>query len=217
MTMDQHHHPDDELLAAFAAGEDEGSLATHVDACDRCTALVADLTSLRAALATLPDVATSRPLRFLPSVPASPPPRGFGTIVRRLLAPAMAAGAALVLVGSVGMAASGPLAGASEAGAGGDTQRDNMYATTAAASAASQEGAPALGVAGSSDPLEDRGAEAPTAEPAPAAADQLLANDAPATPWLAITIAGAVLLAAALILRWTVVPRAPDPPAYPGA
>ena len=65
--MDQLQHPDDELLAAFADGEETGA-ATHVDTCDRCAALVHDLGMLRTSLADLPDIAPHRPLRYLPEV-----------------------------------------------------------------------------------------------------------------------------------------------------
>ena len=233
MTMDhQPPHPDDERLAAFASGDGEVSLAAHVDTCDRCTALVADLASLRASLAALPDLVPSRPLRYLPPVAAAPAAGGFPILVRRLFAPAMTAGAALVLMGSVGMAASGSVAGpastGAEGGAGAAAVPDYAAEDAAPSAAAASEVAEsfstlrggaspaALGDGGAVDSLAP-GAAGRDDDAGDGAGADLLADTSPSTPWLAITIAGAVLLAAALILRWTIVPRAPYPPTYPGA
>ena len=220
--MDHLQHPDDKLLAAFADGE-ALEAAAHVDTCDRCAALVRDLRMLRASLSDLPDIAPSRPLRFLPPVEATPAlTSGFGMLVRRLFAPAMVAGAALVLVGSVGMAASPgvPTAAGGDAAARGDDTRGG------AAAAAPSDGGESYVTARASE-LTDAGdgtAQPEVAGATPDALDsahgaaQLRALEpSPATPWLPITIAGAVLLIVTMILRWTVVPRAPDPPLYPGA
>ena len=221
--MDQQLHPDDELLAAFADGEERGA-AAHVDTCDRCAALVRDLRMLRASLSDLPDIAPSRPLRFLPPVEApAAPGGGFGMLVRRLFAPAMVAGAALVLVGSVGMAATpGGLAPTSAGGAAaGEDSRGGV------AEAAPSDGGSESYVTARASSLTDAGngpAQPGVASATPAAqessdrAGMLGALDGPAaTPWLPITVIGAILLIVTMILRWTVVPRAPDPPLYPGA
>jgi hypothetical protein len=104
------NHPDDERLAALA-GQDpdaiaDGEVSSHVTSCDRCAALVDELGALRAALAELPDVVPSRPLRLLPTLepePASAADR-LGGWARRFFAPVLASGAALALVGAIGTA-----------------------------------------------------------------------------------------------------------------
>ena len=77
MTMLHPVHPDDERLAALAGDDPEatgdGPLAEHLAGCERCAGLVADLRSLRAGLAELPDLRPSRPIQLLPPVPAAPP------------------------------------------------------------------------------------------------------------------------------------------------
>ena len=107
MTMMNATHPDDERLAAFAAAErdavDDRALREHLDSCARCSDLVLDLSSLRAALAELPDIAPSRPLRLLPPLP-EPASRDRLPWLRRLVAPTIVAGVGLVLVGAVGTA-----------------------------------------------------------------------------------------------------------------
>lgn len=231
MTMDHLQHPDDERLAAYAAGDGHLDLAAHVAGCDRCAPLVADLRALRAALAALPDLAPSRPLRFIPPAAAQPATAGggFPGLVRRLFAPAMVAGAALVLVGSVGMAAS-PLAPASPELRGGMEQAPAMGGADAspggapAAAPSSAELSEALGATASAATdrsMSDDGASAPgvaTTEDADEPAEHVaLGSQGDRAPWLGMTIGGGLLLIAALVLRWTVVPRAPDPPAYPGA
>lgn len=231
MTMDHLQHPDDERLAAFAADDGHLELAPHVAECDRCALLVADLRALRVSLAALPDLAPSRPLRFVPPVEPEPATAGgsFAGIVRRLFAPAMVAGAALVLVGSVGMAAAPAMPASSDlrtteqgAPAGGEGA-PSAYAGAAAPSTAILP--EALGASASA--AADRGSLGDNSSSSPAIAatgdgderEETEAIGVPAgqTPWLAMTIAGAILLIATLVLRWTIVPRAPHPPAYPGA
>ena len=111
MTMQSTRHPDDELLAAYAGGDRDAladaSLAAHLASCDRCGPLVDELSILRGALAELPDLAPSRPLRLIPPIAKPAMPAARGSWLRRLTAPAMAAGAGLVLVGAVGIGASG--------------------------------------------------------------------------------------------------------------
>lgn len=109
MTMPPAFHPDDERLAAYAAGEPDAvadaALARHVADCPACGPLVADLRSIRTALSNLPDLPPPRPLRFLPPVPASSPARsltGWMALLRRLSAPVMGVAAVLILVGAVG-------------------------------------------------------------------------------------------------------------------
>ena len=71
------NHPDDERLSALAWHDADAAadtkLTLHVSSCDRCAALVNELGALRAVLADLPDVAPSRPLRFIPPVEDAPP------------------------------------------------------------------------------------------------------------------------------------------------
>ena len=106
MTMHDTRHPDDERLAALAGADDEAqadtALRSHVDACERCSGLLTELTTLRATLAELPDLAPSRPIQLVPPVDE---PVGAGSIgwARRLFAPVFAVGASLVLVGAVGL------------------------------------------------------------------------------------------------------------------
>ena len=106
MTMHDLRHPDDERLAALAGADDEEQtdtvLRSHVDACERCSGLLAELTTLRAILAELPDFAPSRPIQLVPPVEE---PLSAGSVgwARRLFAPVFAVGASLVLVGAVGL------------------------------------------------------------------------------------------------------------------
>ena len=107
MTMHDALHPDDERLAAYANADGEAvsdrELVAHLSRCERCRPIIDDLTLLRDALALLPDLAPSRPLRLIPPAPELAAPRsGALEWLRRLAAPAMAAGAGMVLVGAVG-------------------------------------------------------------------------------------------------------------------
>jgi hypothetical protein len=114
MTMPNDSHPRDERLAAYADRETvalrDGALTEHLAGCARCRLVLDDLTALRSALAELPDIAPSRPLRLIPPVPA-PASRDAGLAgwLRRLTAPVFAVGTGLVLVGAVG--ASGAFTG----------------------------------------------------------------------------------------------------------
>lgn len=108
--MQTTNHPDDERLAALAGADPDATgdfaLSEHVNACQRCAALVDDLRGLRAALSELPDpdLALPRPLRLLPPVPEPRPTLAdrVGAVVRGAFAPVLTAGAALALVGAVG-------------------------------------------------------------------------------------------------------------------
>jgi len=119
------NHPDDERLSALASREPDATadatLIAHVESCGRCTELIAELGVLRAALADLPEVTPSRPLRLLPPVEDPPVPAAerLGGWARRFFAPVLASGAALALVGTIGTAApsfSGMAAGGAESG-----------------------------------------------------------------------------------------------------
>jgi anti-sigma factor RsiW len=118
--MDPMTHPADERLAALAGDELEAradaGLIAHVGECVRCSTLVAELRSLQTALADLPDIVPSRPLRLLPPVPEPERARNgvFGTL-RRLGGPALAIGALLMVVGAFGSVGPGLLGGAAGA------------------------------------------------------------------------------------------------------
>jgi len=107
--MQQSSHPDDERLAALAASEPDAladsPLVTHVSGCPRCAPIVDDLRTLQATLAELPDIQPSRPLQFLPAVPA-PADRGsrWVGLLRGITGPAMAVAILLVVVGGFGTA-----------------------------------------------------------------------------------------------------------------
>lgn len=230
MTMQNLPHPDDERLAAHASGDPDvigdATLVAHLTACDRCRPLVDDLSLLRDALAELPDVAPSRPLRLIPPVPSWDATPSRGSWVRRLTAPAMAAGAGLVLVGALGIgapslgglfgqAASGVFqnvgenlqgAGAPESEA---TPSDNAYGPGVKGSPAPSSG----GTRGSTDSAG--GSRPPSAQfsPAPSPAgtdgtDHVNRGSSNEQPWLTLLIAGAGLFVIATALRFTVSPRA---------
>ncbi len=222
-TMPSPNHPDDEVLAALAESGREAptdaALLAHLSGCERCTEIVSDLRTLQSALADLPDITPSRPLRFLPPVPASPPPAtGWAILLRRLTAPAMAAAAVLILVGAIGTAAnSGFLPSAASTGA----QENDTRAV------ASTEALPGGGVpqtAGSSSmPVAAgatvRPADRPTAgsppvfsgyqggrsSPSEGTRDALAATGtSPSPPPFQLMLgAGVVLLAAAFLARAT--------------
>ena len=180
------NHPDDERLAALA-GHDadaiaDADLSSHVTSCDRCAALVDELGALRAALADLPDLAPSRPLRLLPTLepePASAADR-LGGWARRFFAPVLASGAALALVGAIGTAgpafigqASGPAA-ASIAAGGADAAQEFAAEPSqteafvgAPAAGSSEEGATRESTDSALAPLTSGDGAAATAEAAP--------------------------------------------------
>jgi hypothetical protein len=230
MTMQNLPHPDDERLAAYAGGDvdaiADASLVMHLTACDRCRPLVNELSLLRGALAELPDVAPSRPLRLIPPVPA-PAATSVGWL-RRLTAPAMATGAALVLVGAIGIGATSGVAGLFGQAASGIFANvgDNLQGAGAPEGEATpSDNAYVPGVKGSPAPSssETRGAsvdssspsQPPTTrfspEPAPGGSDPTeYANrdSSDEQPWLTLLIAGAGIFVTATALRFTISPRA---------
>jgi hypothetical protein len=210
MSMQNPIHPDDERLAAYAGHEPDvladASLREHLAECERCAGLVRELTELRSALAELPDLAPSRPLQLLP--PVAEPAAGAGAWWRRLTAPALAAGAGLVLVGAVGF--SGVLGGVAGGLAGGPTS-------------ASQEGDGRSESVASGEPgmlpSDSTDYAAETAEPVPGydagpPGDESARNapvlnvDPDQLPWLVVMGSGGVLVGAALALRFAREPRA---------
>jgi hypothetical protein len=221
-----HPHPDDELLAAIAGGDADAlgdrTLAAHLTACDRCRPLVDELAALRGVLAELPDVAPSRPLRLIPPVPAAP---ARGSWLRRLTAPAMAAGAGLVLVGAIGVGATGAIGGFFGQAASGIFANvgDNLQG----AGASEREGVPAAGADSPSLAPEDatgsagyeRSTPPRTVTSSPAStpkassddggmAEELNTESSPEQPWLALLIAGAGLFVISAALRVSISPRA---------
>ena len=223
MTMQNTPHPDDERLAAYAGGDSDAladsSLVAHLSTCDRCRPIVDELSLLSGALAELPDIAPSRPLRLIPPV-AEPVTRAAGLRgwLRRLTAPAMAAGAGLVLVGAVGFGAStavnlfpkaASLGASAEAGA-------SALEFGPVPGAASASGAPAdtIGSAayGSSSAPRSLSSTVPPSQPPSATAG---ANDAgrveqvsdhgspPDQPWLTLLIAGVGLFGVSTVLRFS--------------
>lgn len=230
-------HPDDELLAAYAGGDSDAladaSLVAHVTACDRCFPLVSELSLLRDALAELPDVAPSRPLRLIPPVPAPAAPAARGSWLRRLTAPAMAAGAALILVGAVGVGLSGPFVGfrglaASAASYNEAAATDLGGVPVAGASSATltprtAEKTPAfVPVPGDTKGGGNDYQSTPQARPAssgeprtprPTGAEGGLTGDRgnrppSEQPWLTLLIAGAGLFGLSVFLRFSLSPRA---------
>jgi anti-sigma factor RsiW len=222
MTMDPQH-PLDERLAAYADGDadvlTDATLRAHVTSCERCALVVRDLGALRSALADLPDLVPSRPLRFVPPVEApAAAPTGFATLVRRLFAPALVAGAVLVVAGSVGMAA--PTATAllsGKAGAAAASDMSNDSSTEGVTAGQVSPPASAYGPGSSSRAGGDSGVPVPQAgggSTVPqvgggaSGRDDSRATPAAPMPWLAITIIGAAIVIASLILRWAVLPAA---------
>lgn len=234
MTMQHQNHPDDERLSALAGGDPEATgdtaLRAHLESCDRCTSLVRELGELRVALAQLPDVAPSRPLQLVPPVAEHPARGGW---LRRLAAPAMAAGAAMLVVGAVGFGAIS-LSGLGASGAAPEYQDAGANAPEGPATDAPVEDAasptPAGGeslargsvrpMSGSSEGGYRFRVSSPMASDGEPAAeggdDEAPSRDvvAPAvdfnqpTPWLVLLVSGAALLVTGLILRSAVTPRA---------
>jgi hypothetical protein len=238
MTMQHESHPHDERLAALAGADPEAtgdrSLREHVAGCDQCRATVDDLSRLRSALAELPDLRPSRPLRLVPPV-AEPVVRRGGALglLRRLSAPALAAGLVLILVGTVGgsgilegLAGMGASAGAPMFENVGDNLGPEPQASTGEESATASDSAlnPDLG-AYSASPGTIRGqasGASPTPKGAPAGEEptdegrdgdvsELTATSDPfdgRLPWFLMLGAGIALASGALLLRFTVQPRA---------
>jgi hypothetical protein len=230
------NHPDDERLAALVSRETDAladaTLTAHVAACGQCTELIDELGALRAALADLPDLAPSRPLRLLPPVEARPAAAAdrLGGWARRFFAPVLASGAALALVGVIGTAAPslsdmGASPGSSGADEGARVQEfaaQDAAASEAAAAAPApesqqsgpdtqsgtdiQSGDSEAGVT-SASPLTATGDEETAARDrdAEAAPERQLAER---SPWPMVLFAGVALIIGALLMRWILVPRA---------
>jgi hypothetical protein len=233
MTMQNDSHPDDERLAAYAGGDRDAvadaPLTAHIAACDRCGPLVEEISLLRGALAELPDLAPSRPLRLIPPVPA-PAVTSAGGWLRRLTGPAMAAGAGLVLVGAIGIGATGAIGGFFSQAA--STVFQNVGDNLQGAGAPEGEATPSdnsvvpgayntstppgetKGVTDSgrdSEPPSTRSSAETSPTPVPAelgGTDHLNESPSAEQPWLTLLIAGAGLFVISTALRFTIVPRA---------
>lgn len=217
-------HPDDERLAAYAGGDadalNDRELVAHLSSCDRCRPLVDDLAMLLSALAALPDLAPSRPLRLIPPVLAPATPRA-GAIgwLRRLAAPAMAAGAGLVLIGAIGVGSSGVVGDIFGQAASGPGPME--------LSASDQQHVPAAGsppasavpgyVTGSGEYPESgqpRGlSSSAVPSPSPSSDDagrteDVTSTPSPEQPWLTLLIAGVALLGISTALRFSLSPGA---------
>ena len=218
--MQHATHPDDERLAAYASDDREAvsdrELAGHVASCDRCRPIVDELSILRDALSLLPDIAPSRPLRLVP--PVAEPARRSGSLewLRRLAAPAMAAGVGLVLVGAVGISGSGGGVAGMFAGKAVDL---SAQASSNGAGAPADHGTPSLVPAASSGgefsgrtevPRSQTGGATATPVPAPSAGKDLHGADRGSTqqPWLTLLVAGFGLFGISAILRYSLTPRA---------
>jgi hypothetical protein len=232
MSMTTRAHPDPERLAALAGADPDSlsdrELIAHVAECAACDRQVRDLRVLRTALAELPDLVPSRPLRLLPPVPESTKSAGWRIGLRRAFAPLAVAGMVLLLIGGVG--ATGAL-GPADAGA--FLQRLQFPAPAAPAMEAAtdqpEETAAAVGLApdelaspeGSRDETGAIATDAPRAAEASAAPAESLAEMTAGQDtsrdgdlamiedragWILAVLAGIGLLALALVLRRTAVP-----------
>jgi hypothetical protein len=215
MTMQHSTHPDDEQLAAYAGADREAvsdrELAAHISGCERCRPIVDELSLLRDSLAQLPDIAPSRPLRLIPPV-AEPAPRRSGALgwLRRLAAPAMAAGAGLVLVGAVGI--SGLAGGLAGKAADVSLQESSNGAGAPADNGGARSAVPAMNSDGefygrTETPRSQTGGDslAPVRSPSPGHDTD---RDTAEQPWLTFLIAGFGLFGVAVILRFSLAPRA---------
>ena len=217
--MHQPSHPDDQRLAALAASEPDavadGPLVTHVSGCPRCAPIVEDLRTLRSALAELPDVVPSRPLRFLPPVPETTTARpGWLGLLRGITAPAMALGVIMILVGAIGSTGIGSLGSAGAAPALTSSGAGAAQASTAPAPAAQGGKTSGSPLASASQTTEGRFGQ--VGSPTASASDQSArAQYRPSTPTNGLFVetgsrrppfewllgAGVVLLAAAFVAR----------------
>jgi hypothetical protein len=220
------NHPHDERLSALASCDPEAladaALSEHVASCVRCADAVAEVASLRATLAELPDLQPHRPLRLLPPVddPAHAGVASVGGWARRFFAPMLTAGAALAIVGLVGTMA--PSLSGMAASGGADTGAAPLEAaqasedpTLAAGEAAPSEDPNAL-TYGPDDARasgEELGAlrsdaETPTVDSDSADNQRLALSDEDRPIWPMLLFAGVAIMIAAALLRWILAPRA---------
>lgn len=207
MTMQNTPHPDDELLAAFAGADSDAvadrAMTDHLDTCDRCRGIVDELALLRSALSELPDLTPSRPLQLLPPV-LEPAQRGASGWLRRLVAPVVATGAGLLLVGAVGTAGLlGQVSLFSAAGAAPNremTASDGAFVPSAGIPDATQGALAAGSPAGSPGERSD---DDTTGKSMDSGTEVM-----PSGPWTVLLVAGAGLVIGGLLLRYSLEPRA---------
>ena len=228
--MLNQNHPDDEHLSALASHDTDvtadATLTAHVSSCDRCTELVADLGLLRVALADLPDLKPSRPLRLLPPVEAEASGVDrLGGWAKRFFAPVIASGAALALVGVIGTAA--PALDQVVSGQDAGAAASDALLEFAAPSAAAEEPATVSGDAYGGGGQESAASPLVAAERTSPSADEAGAGDGAdplsgdvsdeavrgevtteRSPWPMVLFAGVALIIAALVMRWILAPRA---------
>jgi hypothetical protein len=240
MSMTTPAHPDPERLAALAGADPDAladrELKAHVAGCDSCGPQVRELTALRAALAELPDLAPSRPLRLLPPVSDPAPASGWRAAFRRAFAPVAVAGLVLLLVGSVGVTGVLGPADAQELlgrfSLGAPAPAPAAAPETSATDAAGNEGAapqsPAPGAADSqaASPEGTRSLVGPASSPSPIADEQTAPSESMAqvigeaesgrdgdlavvedrAGWIAAALLGIGLLGLAFVLRRSAAP-----------
>lgn len=225
------NHPDDERLSALASRDavatEDSALTAHVEACDRCTSLVGELSAIRAALAGLPDLAPRRSLRLVPEVSSDAGAERAGSWVRRIFGPVMAAGATMALVGLVGTA--GPLfsgMAASGGAAPSAAQEAEMSAELFSSGGQPAAAAPSpdrlAGESGEDHGFTDEGSQSAAMSPAArdsaddggarssSAQEQVadLATGAERSPWPMVLFGGVALMIGVALLRWILAPRA---------
>lgn len=240
MSMTPPAHPDPERLAALAGADPDAladrDLAAHVAACESCGPQVRDLTALRAALAELPDLAPSRPLRLLPPVAEPAASSVWRTAFRRAFAPVAVAGMVLLLVGGVGVTGVLGPADAQEllnrfslgAQAPAPAEAPETYATDPGGNDAGGPESAAPGAADSlaASPEGTRSLVGPAASPSPIADEQTAPADSMAQAigetessrdgdlavvedragWIAAALMGIGLLGLAFVLRRSAAP-----------
>ena len=214
--MLNQHHPDDERLSALASRDDDATadaaLASHVESCTRCTDLLAELGALRMSLAELPDLRPHRVLQLVPPVTDTPVADGAAGWIRRFFGPALAAGAALAMVGLVGTAAPA-LDGMA---AGGGVLQDAGSNLEEAAPGAEADGAGRDGEAPEASdmtlaPAEGEGSiTSQESQRDDAERFETMDRDLPAerSPWPMVLFTGVALMIGAALLRWILAPRA---------
>jgi hypothetical protein len=230
MTMPNASHPDDERLAAYADADrdtvSDRSLREHLAGCARCSDLVADLTGLRSALAELPDIAPSRPLRLLPPAPVVTPSRGELAWLRRLVAPTVAVGIGLVLVGGVGLGTAGLfrqsgatlLSGEAAVGSPRASSAGQQPTADGSSTVPMDRGNPSpAAFGGRTSQVPAPSSVAPSASHVPVTVGQGgdKSTNREATPtapaaatWLILLVAGLALIVVGLVLRFSLQPRA---------
>lgn len=214
--MLNQQHPDDERLSALSSRDDDAvadaALASHVDSCARCTDLVDELGALRMSLAELPDLRPPRALQLLPPVAEAPAADGVAGWVRRFFTPALAAGAALAMVGLVGTAVpalDGMAAGGSIFSNVG-TNLDGGAPGAEADGASRENEEPAASEAGLAPAEGEGGVTAQESGSDDFERFETFDRDLPAerSPWPMVLFTGVALMIGAALLRWILVPRA---------